>query len=594
MQKHTNVFGWIRQYFDCRRSVAGIMVALAMFCCGPVAGAATVTATIDRSTIAAGESVTLSISFQGANVAQPNLPPLPTFQLAGTGSAFSFDGTRGVAQQTFTYQLIATQAGDFVIPAFQLKVGAETLTTQPIQIKVVPPGTAAAPGATMPSAFVRVVTPKNQLYVGELSEVEVQVYFQEARLTQYPQLPADSGFTVGKWLRPIESRANISNQVYNLVIFKQPITAVKGGLLNLGPATVSLFVTDRTRRPDFFFGRPEREVRMASEKAAVQVLPIPDQNVPPTFAGAVGNFTLAMTAAPTNVAAGDPITVRVQIRGRGALDAVKLPPQPAWSEFKTYPPTSRIEGADPNNTSGTKIFEQVVVPERAGITTLPPLAFSFFDPDQRSFRTLTGPAFPLQVRASGSGPSALPSLPGGTNAAPGQPASDLAHIKPYLGTVAPGTLLIARPAFLAVQLVPPLVWLGLLIWRRRRERLASDPRRRRSQEVSQKVRRGLGELRAQAAEKNSDAFFATVLRLLQEQIGERLDLPANAITEAVVEERLRPAGLPSETCASVQELFQTCNLARYAPVKSSQELSAVIPKVEAALSELRRWEPART
>jgi len=103
----------------------------------------------------------------------------------------------------------------------------------------------------------------------------------------------------------------------------------------------------------------------------------------------------------------------------------------------------------------------------------------------------------------------------------------------------------------------------------------------------------LSELRTQAAALNSDAFFATVLRLLQEQIGERVDLPANAITEAVIEERLRPAGAPAELCAATHELFQMCNLARYAPVKSSEELSAVVPKAEKTLAALQRWEPVK-
>jgi len=594
MQKHTRVTARISQNIGRRPTLALWVAWLALLCISASARGATVTATVDRPIITLGETVTLSLSFNGANAAQPSLPAIPNFQLVGTGSSFSLDAARGIAQQTFTYQLAAGQVGDFMIPAFQFKVGGETLATQPIRIKVVKPGDAvAAPGAAMPAAFVKLVTPKAQLYVGEVSEVEVQVYFREGRLTQYPQLPVDSGFTVGKWLKPTETRANVSNQLYSLVIFKQPITPVKAGALNLGPATVPLLVADPTRRADFFFGRPEREVRMATEKNTLQVLPIPDQNVPPTFAGAVGNFTLAMTAAPTNVAAGDPITVRVQIRGRGALDAVQLPPQPDWNEFKTYPPTTRLEGADANNNSGTKMFEQVVVPERAGIKLLPPLAFSFFDPDQRAFRTLTGPGIPLTVGASTGGGAALPNLPGATNAAPAQPASDLAHIKPHLGAVTPPRLLLAQPAFLGVQLVPPAVWIGLLLFRKRRERLEKDPRLRRRNEVSQKVRRGLGELRAQAADQNSEAFFATVLRLLQEQIGERVDLPANAITEAVVEERLRPGGAPDELRTAIQELFQICNLARYAPVKSSEELSAVVPKVEKTLAALQRWEPAK-
>jgi hypothetical protein len=505
------------------------------------------------------------------------------------------DITRGISQQTFTYQLAPSQMGDFAIPGLQFNTGGQLLRTQPIPIKVVKPGEAVtAPGTTLPAAFVKLITPKAQLYVGEISEVQAQVYFQEARLTQYPQLPVDSGFTVGKWNKPTESRVNISNRLYGLVVFKQSITPVKAGALALGPATVPLLVADTTRQPDFFGRRPEREVRLATEKAVIQVLPIPEQNAPPTFAGAVGNFALSVTAGPTNLAVGDPITLRVKISGRGALDAVRLPTQPDWSEFKTYPPTSQVEGADPNNSSGTKSFEQVVVPERAGLKMLPPFAFSFFDPEQKAFRTLTSAAIPLNVGAGSGSASALPSLPGGSNAAPAQPASDLAHIKPYLSTAAPAPLLLAQPWFLGVQIIPPAVWLGLLAWRKHRERLANDPKLRRRQEVAQIIRSGLLELREHAAANDSDAFFATVSRLLREQISERVDAPPNAITEAVVEERLRPSRAPKELCIAVQALFQRCNLARYAPVKSSEELSAIIPKLEQTLHDLQRWEPVKT
>ena len=67
-------------------------------------------------------------------------------------------------------------------------------------------------------------------------------------------------------------------------------------------------------------------------------------------------------------------------------------------------------------------------------------------------------------------------------------------------------------------------------------------------------------------------------------------MPASAITEAVIEERLRPRGVPEGTLTTLQELFQTCNLARYAPTTSSQELAGIIPKLESVLRELQTIE----
>jgi len=131
------------------------------------------------------------------------------------------------------------------------------------------------------------------------------------------------------------------------------------------------------------------------------------------------------------------------------------------------------------------------------------------------------------------------------------------------------------------------VWLAAFAWRKRTEMLANNPRLRRQRQVAQVIRAGLEELRQQAAGNKSDEFFATLVRLLQEQLGERLDLPASAITEAVIEERLKPRGMPEATLAVLHELFQSCNVARYAPVRSSQELSALVPKLETTLRELQ-------
>ena len=101
----------------------------------------------------------------------------------------------------------------------------------------------------------------------------------------------------------------------------------------------------------------------------------------------------------------------------------------------------------------------------------------------------------------------------------------------------------------------------------------------------------MSNLRKSAAENDSDTFFATLFHLLQEQLGERLDLPASAITEAVIEERLQPRQVPDSTLAGLHDLFHTCNLARYAPIRTSQELAAIVPAVETVLRELQQIDP---
>src|SRR5262249_13284559 len=130
-------------------------------------------------------------------------------------------------------------------------------------------------------------------------------------------------------------------------------------------------------------------------------------------------------------------------------------------------------------------------------------------------------------------------------------------------------------------------WISTVVWRRRAESLANNPRLRRQRQGANLIRSGLIELRRQASENKAEEFFAGLFRLLQEQFGERLGLPASSITEAVIGEHLRPQGVPEKILDQVQELFHACNLARYAKARSSEELAALCSKLEATLGELQ-------
>jgi hypothetical protein len=573
---------------------------------------ASFTATLDRDSVVLGETVTLTLTFQGgAPDDTPALPPLANVQIGipSNGRQFSFGtGQQSVSTVTFSYPLTPTQPGELAIPAIQARVGGQGLSSQPLKLRVLKPDAppANADALAQPLAFLRLFVPKKEVYLGEAFTVELQLYVrngvQDLLNFQLTPVPAD-GLTVGKTVQGQQRQAQVGNVLYTVVPLPLPVTAGRTGELTLGPVTASVVLALPAANPrrrgwpfddlgfPSFFGRSveHRQVPLATEAAAVRVLPLPTVNVPADFHGAVGDFSLSLTAGPTNVAVGDPITIKAQISGRGAVEALSLPDLAAWREFRAYPPSAKVELSDKLGLEGTKSFEQVVVPLNTEIKELPRLAFSFFDPEAKTYRTLTQPAVPLVVRPAGS--VAMPTLPGSTSGAAEDkpPAQDIVPIKQHFGAPARmGPPLVQQPWFLAVQSVPVFAWAGLLVWRRRAKALANNPRLRRRRQGAQLVRGGLAQLRQSAAANDSDAFFTTLFRLLQEQTGERLDLPASAITEAAVEERLRPLGAPEATLAALHELFQTCNQARYAPVRDRQELSAIIPRLEAALQDLQR------
>jgi len=587
------------------RNILGSGLVWAVLCLGSTQlDAATFTASLDRDTIALGESATLSLTFEdGSPRNVPTPPNVAGLQIAYVGPSSQFSFVNGETKSTVTYNFTLTprQAGDFTIPTLAAEVGGQRLSSSPLRFKVLPPNSPppAAVNSGSEVAFMKLTLPEKEVYPGEVLAARLDVYLRDDVQNfgnfQFAGTPTD-GFTVGKMIETSKQRVQIGNRIYTDILISLALTTVKTGPVSVGPFTAGAVVVlpsanhGRDSFPFGMFGGGEqRQVSFATDTLNVESLPLPAEGVPPNFNGAIGDYTMNVTAGPTTVAVGDPITVRVQISGHGALDALTLPDQPAWRDFKTYPPTSKVATSDQLGLQGTKTFEQIVTPQNTDVHELPAFSFSFFDPGAKTYRTLTQPPMQLAVHPGGTTPAPVIAATKTANSQNPPPPQDILPIKEQFGTLTPaGPPLLTRPAFLAAQSLPVLAWLAAFMWRKRTDSLANNPRLRRQRRVATLVQGGLNDLRRLAAENNSDGFFATLFRLLQEQLGERLDCPSSSITEAVIDERLVLLGTPEPVLAGLRELFQLCNQARYAPMRTSGELAAVIPQFENAICELQK------
>jgi oxygen tolerance protein BatD len=571
--------------------------ALLLYCLS-TAFAAQFTASLDRDTIMMGETATLSLTFEGGSPGNVPTPQVPGLQFSNSGNSSSFNFINGQMSSvaTVTFSISADHAGSYWIPPMQADIGGQQIRTQPLKLTVTPAGapSAAQINSGNQIAFMRFTLPDKKVYPGEMIAGQLQIFFrddaQNPQGLQLTSMPTD-GFTVGKMAQGGTERTRIGDHTYSVVPISIALTAVKTGTLTVGPVTANVVVIVAGENGGQwgpfggFFGGQQKQVTMAADAASATSVPLPSDNVPAGFNGAVGDYTMTVNAGPTNVAVGDPVTVRVQISGRGAFDSISLPNQ-GWHDFKLFTPTSKTETSDELGDEGSKTFEQIVTPQNATINELPAISFSFFNPDDGNYHTLTQPATPLFVTSAGVTP--LPTVAGSKPENQPQPPQDIVSIRENLGALAQaGRPLITRPAFLALQSVPVLTFITALIWRRRADNLANNPRLRRRRAVEQLIAGGLDDLNKFAKENKSDEFFAVLFRLLQEELGERLDCPAISITEADPDARLEALGAKPDTINSLRELFHACNQARYAPVQTSQELSALASKFKNTVSELQ-------
>ncbi|MEI6194578.1 MAG: BatD family protein, partial [Verrucomicrobiota bacterium] len=335
------------------KTAAALVVAAWIFRAA-TADAASLTATLDRDSITMGETATMSLAVEGGQAKNLPTPQVMGLRIVQSGSSQNVSIINGqmTSTVTVTYSVTPLRAGDFTIPALTAEVNGQRLSTAPLRLLVekanAPSAAAVNSGAEV--AFLRLVLPREKIYSGQTVIGRAELYLrddvQNIGNFQFTGTPAE-GFSLGKMIEGQRTRAQIGNRVYNVIQLMLPLTVVKAGALTLGPFTAGVVVVLPSQNQggndifrQFFNQGEQRQVSLASDQLTVQALPLPTQSVPTDYNGAIGNFSLNVTAGPTNLTVGDPITVRVQISGRGALDAVTLPAQDAWRDFKTFPPTS--------------------------------------------------------------------------------------------------------------------------------------------------------------------------------------------------------------------------------------------------------------
>lgn len=151
------------------------------------------------------------------------------------------------------------------------------------------------------------------------------------------------------------------------------------GTVTIGPAKLNCEATAPAQDSGAFFGALEtRTVTVESQHASLTVAPFPSGQ-PQSFSGAVGTFDVKITTRPDKAVVGEPLTVLTAISGKGNLEGARCPHMEG-TEFQAYPVKAE-------RTIDALSCEQVVIP---GTTKpLPPVAWSYFEPQRGQFRTVS-------------------------------------------------------------------------------------------------------------------------------------------------------------------------------------------------------------
>lgn len=443
-----------------------LKLALLALCCS-VARAAdvSVSATLPRPVISAGDMAELQVTVSGAQGAdlpqQLNVEGLQ-IRLTGQSTQVQMVNFHVSSSAVYSYSIMPLRTGAFTIPPVTVTADGRTFQTRPLSLRVEnapvpapvpqqappvqqfqPPGMPGL-GAGRPRsaalrpeidkiAFGEISCPKTTLYVGEMTPVEIRYYF-DARFPVQVRGRVDfgsEGILLERFPDPKEGREERDGITYNVLTFHSLLSAVKPGSVDVPPAKLDSMIQLPGGLPPGFddpvfrqmlggqggLSQP-KELTVKTAPLHLQVLPLPKDGRPASFAGAVGQFDIDSIITNRRPAPGDPVNLIVKVEGKGNFKGMGAPVLTNDEGWRSYPPADKFDGSDDLNYSGVKSFDYTLIAQQPQHES-PGAEFSYFDPVNAKYVTLT--AKPMAVDAT-PGTTAAPSLPATASKSPGAPS----------------------------------------------------------------------------------------------------------------------------------------------------------------------------
>ena len=532
-----------------------------------VISAATLTATLKPSAVNLGNTAQLTIRCEGGQPTTVTPVSTPRHLALTFKSELRDTITRGgqrIQSAEFIYEVLPKISGRFAVPAFKAQVDGTELRSEPLVLTVLDrDGNARTGNGAAPPAMLKVSIPKRTVYLGETFAVSMELMAEGLRQNHLPVpqlLTPGIRFTL---IRPEYQQTAMrpaNGKLYRVFTFQTGAVAMKSGKLNV-TFEVTVTVMDYTQN---VFGK-QRTINLISDPIELTVKPLPTAGRPANYSGAVGQFGIEnITLNPPRAKTGDPVEINLSLSGAGSLETVPMPQPASWDGFKTHPPTNEMDEPNGRNLSSRKRFKQMVVPLRPDLTALPPMEFSYFDPQKEEYVSIFSAPTPLTVNGV-----ALPPPPGGDPAIiPAAPEKNDERNKLAPLSEQPGVLaelpvpMVEHAWFAALPAMALLAFLIAFAVRQRRDYLEAHPAVARRLHVARVTRATLKELQDSAVQADAERFLTGVQLVLRENLGRVIDQPAEGITAETL--RAEDREWPEEICEAWDRLHEQDALGRFA------------------------------
>ncbi len=576
-----------------------------------------VTASVSTDVIGVQDQFQFTVTVSGKDAGEvepPRLPQIRGFRIAAGPSVstqFQWINGRTSSSKSFIWILLPEKEGQYTIDPVEIKVGSRGYKTQPIAIKVV--ANSAQPPRAQPNLLnpfdremqaERATTGSEDLFVASEMDRPSAYPGQQVTLSYYlytrvgvsglqvQENPSLNGFWVEDLQvpqNPTGSRKVVNGREYMVyLIKKQAIFPNAAGKAKIPSATFA--VSARTTGDLFgMFAQNETLIRKTKE-IALEVRPLPEKGRPAAFTNAVGSFNLSSNLDKNEVAAGDAVTLRIKLAGRGNLKMVQDISLPPLTDFTVYSSkrTDNIKPFDENIIGGDKTWEYVIVPKAPGQQVIPALSITYFDPQSEKYETATAPALNLKVNpGAGSGGAPANILSGLNKQNLTRQGSDINFIKLSDRDLETAREPIYASAWFYILAILPVAFnLGAFLYQREKSIQASDivfTRRRRARRVA------LTRIRdaEKAGKTDPRRFYDEASSALGGYLSGRFNLPEIEVTGDHLERTLAGKSVEPGLIGEILDCMRECDFGRFVSASSSPDkMSGLAARIRKTIDRL--------
>lgn len=514
---------------------------------------------------------------------------------------------------TYTYILMAGDAGTYTIPAASIEANGEKIFSNAVTIKVLPPdqsasgskgsqksgaqaGNQAASGRiTSNDLFITATASKTTVHEQEAILLTYKVYTLVNLRQLFGKMPDLKGFHTQEIELPQQKTFSLEHykgRNYNTTVWSQYVLfPQQTGKLEIPSITFEGVVAIQTVSDDpfdaFFNGGGYQEVKkkIVTPKLTINVQPLPAK--PANFSGGVGEFTLASSINAKDVKTNDAVTIKLTISGSGNMKLISTPEVKFPEDFEVYDPkvTNNFE-ASRAGLSGTQTIEYLAIPRHAGNFTIPPVEFTYFDLKSNSYKTLKTEAYNINVaKGQENADQVIADFTNKENVKVlGQ---DIRFIKLGDTKLMPkGDVFFGTVGYYLWYIIPFVLFVGLVVFFRKQaaeNANVAKVKTKKANKVATKRMKLAGKL---LAENRKNEFYDEVLKALWGYISDKLSIPVSQLSKDNIEAELAKYGVADDVIKDFINALNECEFARYAPGDENEAMDKVYTTSVEAISKM--------